>query len=150
MQIRKIFNKLLIFNKTFDSVLCNRDNIYNIGFYKQLYLQCDKHFASKRNLNRHLKTHDVDKPHKCIKCKKCFVRKEQLERHDTYHNPENYLICDYCKACFNRKQRLVVHIQVNHLMNLAFICEVCNKTFASGEILKRHKDIHSKESKYNK
>ncbi|KAL0091177.1 hypothetical protein F4703DRAFT_1710600, partial [Phycomyces blakesleeanus] len=42
---------------------------------------CEKSFARKHDLGRHMRIHTGDKPYMCLCCKKAFARTDALSRH---------------------------------------------------------------------
>ncbi|KAI8086304.1 uncharacterized protein BX664DRAFT_335476 [Halteromyces radiatus] len=42
---------------------------------------CDRRFARKHDLQRHIRVHTGDKPYACLCCKKAFARTDALKRH---------------------------------------------------------------------
>ena len=70
---------------------------------------CTKAFRRKEHLNRHVRSHEPTRPHKCYLCNKSFARKDILHRHVLLHNappgegPKRTLLA--CKTCRRRKIR---------------------------------------------
>jgi hypothetical protein len=70
---------------------------------------CTKVFRRKEHLNRHERSHESMRPHKCYLCNKSFARKDILHRHVLLHNappgegPKRTLLA--CKTCRRRKIR---------------------------------------------
>ncbi|XP_045181742.1 myoneurin-like isoform X11 [Mercenaria mercenaria] len=79
--------------KFFDPEIINRqDNIANqegytvtrrgeMNIYKCDYENCNRFFATKQNIKRHLKTHTGEKPYKCNFCEHRTARKDHLKLH---------------------------------------------------------------------
>ncbi|ORZ25643.1 hypothetical protein BCR42DRAFT_286719, partial [Absidia repens] len=42
---------------------------------------CNRSFARKHDLQRHIRVHTGDKPYACLCCKKSFARTDALKRH---------------------------------------------------------------------
>ena len=60
--------------------------------------ECEKIFQSKSNLNQHLKTHRLEKPHQCGHCQQHFSLKDHLEIHLKAHDKAN--CCSKCTEKF--------------------------------------------------
>ena len=55
---------------------------------------CDKYFARKENLSRHMRTHTEEKSFDCDICDKSFARKVNLSKHMRTHTGEKPAQCD--------------------------------------------------------
>lgn len=109
---------------------------------KSICLQCGKSFSAKETLNRHVKVHTGERPHKCTFCSKSFIQSTQLRAHMFNHTGENGFDCDQCDKKFNRKTRLESHIKKEHLNEGSHECDTCGKKFAKKRDLKSHQLIH--------
>ncbi|KAH8657724.1 hypothetical protein BX600DRAFT_357098, partial [Xylariales sp. PMI_506] len=49
------------------------------------YPGCTKAFRRKEHLNRHVRGHQLTRPHKCYICNRSFARKDILHRHVLQH-----------------------------------------------------------------
>ncbi|OXA56911.1 zinc finger protein 236 [Folsomia candida] len=75
---------------------------------------CDAAFMSKINMQRHMSTHSVARPHKCSVCGKGFLRKEHLTKHlSSVHSGLKYR-CQFCRKDISRKDHLLRHIRNCH------------------------------------
>ena len=88
---------------------------------KCTYENCNKAFATRNNLKRHLKIHEKDEANFQFKCdyQNCtamFSRHDHLTNHKVSHEPEKMFACDFpgCKSVFRYNNNLVSHKKVTH------------------------------------
>lgn len=126
------------------------DHIKNVHMEKQFlcgFEGCDKSFAKKHGLTRHLKTHSDDfKQFQCPDCQRMFVEKIQLERHYQVHRKAVKITnhrCEKCLKYFNRRADLVRHSLSVHQEKL-FQCDLCpDRRFGNKfEVLRHFKAFH--------
>lgn len=77
-------------------------------------------------------------------CEICSVElsslREAKSHYSYFHKMKGYLIC--CGRKFNARCRLIEHINIIHLHEDTFRCELCNKSFASSRTLLLHQAVH--------
>lgn len=76
--------------------------------------QCQKSFAAKETLNRHVKIHTGERPHICNICGKSFIQATQLKAHQFQHSRDYGFSCDMCEMKFGRKMLLKAHLENVH------------------------------------
>jgi len=111
---------------------------------------CDRRFASKRNLMDHYRGHHQgSKPHHCQfpGCGKSFLRPAHLTIHTRIHTGEKPFICGYpgCNKTWNQKSALKQHLR-SHTGEKPFQCSFsgCGKRFSTSSSCKRHANTHEK------
>ncbi|CAH0403589.1 unnamed protein product [Chilo suppressalis] len=118
-------------------------------------LHCDKRFAIKRDLERHMnRIHLNIRPHKCDKCDKAYVNNWSLREHkkivhDGYQRPRKYP-CTMCDKVFDRQQILKSHIRT-HTGERPYHCTKCSAQFSQANVLATHNRlIHLKLTRNGK
>ncbi|QLL33708.1 hypothetical protein HG536_0F00320 [Torulaspora globosa] len=101
---------------------------------------CDRSFAKKSHLERHLHAHAEDKPLHCSFCQKGFTTAQQLKRHEITHTKSFKCPYEGCQECFYKHPQLRSHIMAIHEKNLS--CKVCGKEFQRPYRLRNHMAKH--------
>jgi KRAB domain-containing zinc finger protein len=78
---------------------------------------CGKVMKSKRDTQRHIRTHTGFKPYVCKICNCAFNDGSNLNRHITMHTGETPFTCNFCDYSANRKDKLSRHVQTKHPEN---------------------------------
>uniref|UniRef100_A0A336KCP9 CSON007065 protein n=1 Tax=Culicoides sonorensis TaxID=179676 RepID=A0A336KCP9_CULSO len=111
--------------------LCNKEMNY---YYLQVHM---KRYHSNQTSK-----------YQCDICKRLFTLKDTLKRHIKVVHLDNTVLkrfsCEYCGRMFNFDCNLNKHISSVHHKNYIYQCEICDKKFASKEILKHHALTHVK------
>ena len=122
-------------------------------------LVCSKVFKQRSNLERHLRSHQKIKPHRCEECGKCFVDSTRLKEHRWIHSDYKPHKCQHCgKVQFLHtnlsrtflnftESQFQVFPHVSHMRNhmanshgaeKQFSCDQCPKKFVYAYQLKSH------------
>lgn len=104
---------------------------------------CQRGFAEKYTLNRHMLTHTHIKPYSCSKCNMSFSRSDGLAKHmaaghrriDAHH-------CDVCGGTFNSEVSFEQHRR-EYGNTLPFVCNLCMLAFSQCCHLNYHMKSHS-------
>ncbi|KAF5271380.1 hypothetical protein FQA39_LY08178 [Lamprigera yunnana] len=109
---------------------------------------CHKRFSSFNALQRHYKTHSVDKKYECPKCNKVFKQSQTLSDHIKRHyNNRNYA-CEVCEKKFYKHFNVTEHMRI-HTGERPFKCQSCDSTFTRAILLRNHiKKAHTGETKF--
>jgi KRAB domain-containing zinc finger protein len=108
---------------------------------------CEKFFASKITMSKHIILHWDQRPFKCdaAGCSYSAKRSGSLLRHKNNLHTFHLLRCGHCGKMFKNKIRFKVHLRKHRLDTPAvFICLhiYCQQTFFASEDLKTHMDRH--------
>ena len=107
---------------------------------------CNKTFSSARALKRHMKTHDMEKPHSCPVCGVQFRFWSNVTKHMHIHDKKSYT-CSVCGVQCSSVITMTSH-ELLHTGDKQYSCSKCEKKFYSEKRLKRHIKIHSDEKPY--
>lgn len=103
---------------------------------------CGEQFEDLADYEKHQYKHNPAGEHLCSLCGKGFESAEILTGHMLLHSSTGLLItCPFCNQLI-RRNSLTQHIKYGH-NNFKPRCNVCLKTFANPNNLKRHMMIHS-------
>lgn len=103
---------------------------------------CGEQFEDLADYEKHQYKHNPAGEHLCNLCGKGFESAEILTGHMLLHSSTGLLItCPFCNQLI-RRNALTQHIKYGH-NNIKPRCNICFKTFANPNNLKRHMMIHS-------
>lgn len=101
----------------------------------------------------HLQNDNLGKAFKCLHCDKCFDKQNSLKKHEKLHlfphadfPPQSTqrlinLTCVFCGKPLRDWYKLENHLRT-HTKERPYSCEVCEKSFAEPNTLKKHASIH--------
>lgn len=84
------------------------------------------------------------KDHKCKVCQKTFAIKSSLKKHLVTHKKRKKFTCEVCGRVYAQKSHLTYHM-ITHTAVKNFVCEKCGKRFGSMLHLRRHTHARSKD-----
>ncbi|XP_038187766.1 zinc finger protein 64 isoform X2 [Arvicola amphibius] len=108
---------------------------------------CDKCFSRKDNLTMHMRCHTSVKPHKCHLCNYAAVDSSSLKKHLRIHSDERPYKCQLCPYASRNSSQLTVHLR-SHTGDTPFQCWLCSAKFKISSDLKRHMIVHSGEKPF--
>ncbi|KAJ8416302.1 hypothetical protein AAFF_G00383240 [Aldrovandia affinis] len=109
---------------------------------------CGRAFRTVTLLRNHLNTHTGTRPHKCGDCDMAFVTSGELVRHRRYkHTHEKPFKCSMCDYASVEVSKLKRHIR-SHTGERPFQCSLCSYASRDTYKLKRHMRTHSGEKPY--
>lgn len=97
--------------------------------------KCNRDFSTKTNLNRHMHSHDGNRPFSCAECSKSFTQKSTLKQHMYTHTGERPYVCEVCNRGFTQCKSLIFHMR-RHTGEKPFHCEYCLITFRQKDALR--------------
>jgi DNA-directed RNA polymerase subunit RPC12/RpoP len=78
----------------------------------------------------------------CDICEKVFRRKSYLQKHMNSHNKERPYPCQYCGKLFRSLTNRAKHVLQHAVGSETLACDVCNETFLDRESLEKHQPLH--------
>ena len=106
---------------------------------------CDKSFAQKVNLQKHMMIHSGERPFQCYVCGKSFRQKTALQKHYTVHtHGSTNFNCQTCQRRFGSTTNLQRHMLV-HVKPGNNNCYLCDQKFSTSDNLERHFSEHIEE-----
>ncbi|XP_028169959.1 zinc finger protein 37-like isoform X3 [Ostrinia furnacalis] len=132
-------------------------NVLHKGQNRYPCPRCGKVYQWKSNLGRHLRTHKARDSGElyCATCDKRFASVATYRQHlrvSRRHVPESdfSFTCNECGKKFVNKTRLRDHVDWEHLHNIKFRCQLCNKPFKCHTSLYVHmQNVHRNKQKEN-
>lgn len=108
---------------------------------------CPKTFAQKADLTSHLLIHAGERPYACTECDEKFNRKRSLRDHKlSSHSQEKNFVCDVCQMSFSTRSLLYSHRRKHNTGR--YPCSECPKSFARAFDLRIHAVLHTGEKPY--
>ncbi|GBN26791.1 Zinc finger protein 26 [Araneus ventricosus] len=102
---QKIFSKSVILQKHIFSIHACEGKPFCFG--------CFKFFATKDELDNHMKDHLVSDAYDCEKCEKRYKSESDLNKHRCIYNGPRPYLCKLCGKRFNRLYHLERHLDLH-------------------------------------
>uniref|UniRef100_A0A1B0D3U0 C2H2-type domain-containing protein n=1 Tax=Phlebotomus papatasi TaxID=29031 RepID=A0A1B0D3U0_PHLPP len=122
-------------------------DIVHMGIKKYICEACGRNFMSAQNLKSHRMLHSGEKPYQCSICPRRFVSRSNCKTHELNHAKIRFR-CDICDKTYASKNVLTAHRQI-HSGIRRFQCDVCEKKFLTKAGLNDHSRTHTGEQPWN-
>ncbi|KAL7732224.1 hypothetical protein ACLKA6_018463 [Drosophila palustris] len=106
---------------------------------------CQKRFRVNTELRDHLLRHAGIRNFVCPYCGVGRTTKQELDKHILTHTKEKKYMCDQCDHTSHNKQCMTKHIKVVHMKIRDYLCQYCQKSFASKYHLNTHEKLHTRD-----
>ncbi|CAF4470960.1 unnamed protein product [Rotaria magnacalcarata] len=104
---------------------------------------CNYTTTKKYLLQRHLKSHSTERPHKCAYCDRSFKTTIQLTNHVNTHLGVKPFQCKFCAFSFTTSGELIRHVRYKHTLEKPHRCEECGYATVELSKLRRHIRTHT-------
>lgn len=109
---------------------------------------CNYTTTKKYLLQRHLKSHSTERPHKCAYCDRSFKTTIQLTNHVNTHLGVKPFQCKFCSFSFTTSGELIRHVRYKHTLEKPHRCDECGYATVELSKLRRHIRTHTGEKPY--
>ena len=106
---------------------------------------CDKGYATKQGLRRHMETHTETQKHTCKICSAKFSYYHMHRVHMNHHNDENHT---HVHSVQHPSRGNVVSTFTICQTSADLVCTICGKLFKCNKYLKEHMHLHTSPGKY--
>merc|ERR1719233_770477 len=126
--------------KRFQCTMCNS---HWFETEEALKLHINTHLIMQRTTKK--RSDDPDRPWQCEVCNRKFAEKCTLKRHIRIHTNEKPWKCTFCTKAFNQSCSLQAHIRI-HTGERPFPCHFCPKRFRQSTHRRQHcKRVHKEQ-----
>jgi KRAB domain-containing zinc finger protein len=104
---------------------------------------CGRIYSSLYRLKRHIKRAHI--PNVCDECDAIFYDRAMYTKHRKQHNEGKPVFCTHCGKTFDKQKNLSEHVRLQHKEDgNIHKCDLCDKTFINGPLLRNHIKTHDK------